>query len=68
MRNQIEYISNVNGLKYISHLNKSRSIFSNFFYINPKKQYEKKGETFSKLFKKGMTFLDVGAKLVIILY
>tara|TARA_B100000131_G_C17936251_1_gene540439 strand:+ start:57 stop:815 length:759 start_codon:yes stop_codon:yes gene_type:complete len=63
MRNQIEYISNVNGLKYISHLNKSRSIFSNFFYINPKKQYEKKEtETFSKLFKKGMTFLDVGAQ------
>ncbi len=63
MRNQIEYISSINGLKYISHLNKCRSIFYNFFYINPKKQYEKKEtEIFSKFFKKGMTFLDVGAQ------
>ena len=63
MVNYLDYISKINDFRYISHTNKSKSIFSNIFYINQNKKYEElETNFFSNSFKKGSTFLDVGAQ------
>lgn len=62
MTNAIEYLTNVNGLKFISHWNRSKPLVGNIYYLKQQAEYEAlETQIFRDHFKPGMTFLDVGA-------